>query len=417
MALEKALSSLVPGPIGYGVYIHWPYCSKICSYCNFNKYRLPTNNNDHRLHQYMEKQLSHFLHKAQYPRVTSMYFGGGTPSLASSTMIAPMIDLVKTEVGLVNGAEVTLEVNPSVNVLDKLDDFKQAGVNRVSIGVQSLNDDILKNVLYRDHTASNAKTVIAKASKLFNGAINIDFMFGLPNQIKKEFLDNVTEIVEIFPTVNHVSLNQLTLERGTVMFKHVKNGKWTLPVEDSVINCYQEVIELLKVRGFTQYEISNFARTGYESRHNQNYWLGGNYIGVGPGAHSCYLNPLDKTKWIKCVGMLSPRRWMDDVDTGNGLVSEKSISCHERFEEILCSSLRTNCGFDKRICQSLGVVYEDVVDLCNCSSKLRQLLCDGYVSIGRGSLKATDKGTMILDTVLATFLAELDNYDFYHAQK
>ena len=427
--LEKILSSLLSRPAGYGVYVHWPYCTKICSYCNFNKYRLPvtaswTNKVDDEddyyrsLQQCFEKQLVHFLHKARFPRVTSVYFGGGTPSLAPPSTISTIVNAIKREIGLVNGAEVTLEVNPTISSMEKLNEFKEAGINRVSIGVQSLNDRILKDVLYRDHTASEARRVIAEACYVFKGAVSVDMMFGLPEQKETECLEQLAELLSLYPQVNHVSLYQLTLERGTEMFKHVKNKKWALPSEDSVTACYEELIKLLAELGFVQYEISNFARDGFTSAHNQNYWLGGNYIGIGPGAHSCHQDPnLNIREWTRSVNMLTPAQWMKEINNAGGskemaLAWSKSVSNWDRFEEILCSSLRTNVGFTKPVCDYFGVDFRDLIDLMNC--KLEKLVSDGFIATDGNTVKVPGKGKMVLDSILPIILTELQKFNYYN---
>ena len=414
--MEKVLTNLISKPAGYGVYIHWPYCLKICSYCNFNKYRLPTTNSsskdddNEKLRNSFTKQLSHYLHKSQFPFVTSVYFGGGTPSLAPPNTISSILDTIKREVGLAKGAEITLEVNPTEDVIDKMAVFKEVGVNRVSIGVQSLNDELLENVLYRSHSASNARHVVCEASCLFGeGAVNVDVMFGLPGQADGDSVKDVNELLQLRPSIGHFSLYQLTLERGTEMFKYVKNKKWTLPSENDVTHSYEELICELNKHKFVQYEISNFAREGFESAHNQNYWLGGNYIGIGPGAHSCYRDPSVASKWWKTVNCLTPARWMKEleINASRGILSEKSVSDWERFEEVFCSCLRTNVGFTKQTCSLFGIEFRDIVNIFN--SEVNRFVVDGYIIVDESVIKASrDKGRMVLDTILPYILVEFE---------
>ncbi len=413
LKMEKMLANLISKPAGYSVYVHWPYCLKICSYCNFNKYRLPlskVDDNEKLRHSFI-KQLSRLLHKSQFPIVTSVYFGGGTPSLAPPNTISSILNTIRREVGLAKGAEITLEVNPTEDVIDKMAVFKEVGVNRVSIGVQSLNDGLLEDILYRSHNASNARHVVCEASRLFGGgAVNVDVMFGLPGQTDGDTVNDVNELLQICPGIGHFSLYQLTLERGTEMFKYVKNKKWILPSENDVTHCYEELISELNKHKFVQYEISNFAREGFESAHNQNYWLGGNYIGIGPGAHSCYRDPLVASKWWKTVNCLTPAKWMKELEIdASGILSEKSVSDWERFEEVFCSCLRTNVGFTKQTCSLFGIEFKDIVNIFN--SEVNRFVVDGYVTVNETSIKASrDKGRMVLDTILPYILVEFKKF-------
>lgn len=415
--LERFFTKVIGKPAGYGVYVHWPYCTKICSYCNFNKYLQPSTTSPEQ-NQLMEqcyvKQLKLLLQHAQFPVVSSVYFGGGTPSLAPISTISAILQTINEEVGLIGNAEVTMEVNPSINIINKLSEFKQAGINRVSIGVQSLDDHILKHVLYRDHTAQDAMKVIGIATDIFKGRVNVDIMFNLPCQPVTASIKDTERIITEFSNVNHISLYQLTLERGTAMFNRVSNNEWVLPSDESSSNCYVDLIKLLQRNGFEHYEVSNFSKHGFESVHNLNYWLGGNYVGVGPGAHSCYQYRHGE-EWVKQVNLLSPRQWMDNVTaaqgSGMGVISKKCIAPMERFEEILCSSLRTSSGLTKESCDlySGHVTYADVVSLLECSNSTRELIARGYLVIGDDVIQTTVRGRMVLDSILPHILLELDN--------
>ena len=337
--------------------------------------------------------------------VTSVYFGGGTPSLAPPSAVKSILDVIQQEVGLVDDCEVTLELNPTLDVLDNLLLFKEAGVTRVSIGVQSLDNNTLKNVLYRNHTSSDAKHVIAEACGLFHNAVNVDMMFGLPDQSVGVWLNHLSHMIRSHP-FNHLSLYQLTLERGTEMFKNVQKGKWILPPEDVGYECYQKAIELLAECGFVQYEVSNFARNGFQSVHNLNYWLGGNYIGIGPGAHSCYQDRSHSSEYTKTVNILTPKQWMIEVERNEGIAIKKYINHWERFEEVFCTSLRTNIGLTKEMCCVFGVVFEELV------YTLQTELPDNFAKFivaDEAAVKVSPEGLMVLDSVLTHILIVLEN--------
>ena len=404
MSLIKGLSALLQQPIGYGIYVHWPYCIKLCTYCNFNKYRQPHQVDQEKLRKFFVKELETLLIKADFPIATSVYFGGGTPSLAPPATVQAILDCIRGVVGLSDGAEVTLEVNPTLDMMDKLEQFKSVGVNRISIGIQSLNDHMLSAIMSRDHVTTHSLHVLKKACLLFPRRVNADLMFGLPGQDLDEWVEHLTQIAT--HQTGHLSLYQLTLERGTTLAKAVGKGNLTLPHEHVTLSMYSNATRLLHSQGFTQYEVSNFAQPGSESLHNLNYWLGGNYIGIGPGAHSRYLKPRTKT-WISSINALTPQQWMGVVNKGgHGNKDIKEMTFKERFEEIVATSLRTCYGLSTIQCESFGVNYDNFLKLLHNDHSF--LFTNGYLCASDDSVKATPSGLKVLDTILANILATME---------
>ena len=391
-------------PFGYGVYVHWPYCSQLCSYCNFNKYRQPTENESYwkKFEDCLEIELKSLLELSGYPRVTSVYFGGGTPSLASPDTIRRTLDCI----GIDDTVEVTLEINPHPSVLDKLSLFRDAGVNRLSLGIQSLNDDTLQ-LIRRDHSSRDALNVLSSACKLMpTGRINVDLIFGLPGQTMKEWIDHLTYIISNYP-IGHASLYQLTLESGTPLMKAVKSNAISLPPASVVSDMYFIARELLEARLFNQYEVSNYALKGSQSVHGLNYWLGGNYIGIGPGAHSRY-ETNDSHNWTSSINALTPQQWMNAVHKkGNSMKLVKRLTPRERFDEILATSLRTQYGLQREHCEALNISFDQLINLLN--EDHPELFTADLLKYSTTRMIATIKGVAVLDAVLTDLLASIDN--------
>ncbi|XP_039682188.1 radical S-adenosyl methionine domain-containing protein 1, mitochondrial isoform X2 [Perca fluviatilis] len=267
------------------LYVHWPYCLRRCSYCNFNKY-IRRENNDHMMTECLQRETETLLQLSQVSCITSVFFGGGTPSLAHPSTIAAVLESVSRRAYLSDKAEVTLEVNPTPVGKSKLEDYCRAGVNRFSIGVQSLQDGDLK-ILGRDHSSHQALQTVEEARRLCPGRVSVDVMFGRPKQSAESWENELSELLRVCD--DHVSLYQLTLERGTQLFKQVLGGEVTMPAEDVTAEMYQCARRILHQHGFLQYEVSNFARHKAVSHHNTSYWKGRQYIGVGPGAHGRFV--------------------------------------------------------------------------------------------------------------------------------
>ena len=405
MAVHRAaLQTLSLSEGAVSVYVHWPYCSTICSYCNFTKYRSPAHGDHTRMIKCLAKETKQHLGN-HYCSVTSVYFGGGTPSLAPASAIAAVLEAIGDK--LVENAEITLEANPSMTVLPKLQQFKDAGVNRVSIGVQSFDDRQL-TALNRNHTSASARTVLSEALLLFPGRVNIDLIFGLPEQTLQEFESNLNTVLQF--GCSHVSLYQLTIERGTPLARGVSEGVVSLPTDDLTVDMYEMAVDKLEKEGLLRYEISNFARPGFESRHNLTYWFGGSYIGVGTGAHS-RLKYKNRAGFVRAVNVLAPDAWMRAVEKdGHGIMMSKEMTSLERMEEILATSLRTSTGLHDCVCLRHGLNLNKLVSVID--SVYPEYLSNELLLYKGEVLSASNRGLLVLDSILPGLMNCLSTTSF-----
>ncbi|KAL5473511.1 hypothetical protein EMCRGX_G028002 [Ephydatia muelleri] len=287
------------------IYVHWPYCSQLCTYCNFNKYVSRDVKHDD-LVSCLVQEVTTLLRMSTIDEITSVYFGGGTPSLAEPFAIEAVLARVNELVPTSPNIEVSLEVNPTSGQLHKLKHFKLAGVNRLSIGMQSLRNKDLK-LFNRDHSVQDALRTLADASSLFKGRINIDMIFGRPGQSFVEWKQELSEVIQICD--RHVSLYQLTVELGTPLAKMIQKGELCLPGSEEVADMYEHSVEELEQADFLRYEVSNFSKMGAECEHSLSYWTGSDYIGIGPGAHSRFI-ARQKSSYCHSVNTLEPIQWM-----------------------------------------------------------------------------------------------------------
>ncbi|XP_043327316.1 radical S-adenosyl methionine domain-containing protein 1, mitochondrial isoform X1 [Cervus canadensis] len=334
--------SPAPGSQRAALYVHWPYCEKRCSYCNFNKY-IPRGVDEAALRRCLVTEAQTLLRLSGVRRVESVFFGGGTPSLASPQTVAAVLEAVAQAAHLPADSEVTLEANPTSASGSRLAAFGAAGVNRLSIGLQSLDDTELQ-LLGRTHSASDALQTLAEAQRLFPGRVSVDLMLGLPAQRVGPWLRRLQDLLHCCD--DHVSLYQLSLERGTALFTQVQQGALPAPDPELAAEMYQEGRAVLREAGFRQYEVSNFARNGALSTHNWTYWQCGQYLGVGPGAHGRFIpqGAGGHTREAR-IQTLEPDNWMKEVMLfGHGTRRRIPLSELELLEEVLAMGLRTDVG-------------------------------------------------------------------------
>nr|XP_032822891.1 radical S-adenosyl methionine domain-containing protein 1, mitochondrial isoform X2 [Petromyzon marinus] len=327
------------------LYVHWPYCERRCSYCNFNKY--VSRSVDHaRMRKCLVRELESLLLASGVTTISSVFVGGGTPSLAEPQTLAAVLEAASRLALVPAGAEVSMEANPCSAATQRLVDFRAAGVNRISLGLQALSDADLKT-LGRDHTAEEGVQALATASAVFPGHVSADLMFGRPGQHPDSWEQELRALLGSASTLGHVSLYQLTLERGTELFARAARGEpLALPDADACAEMYNTAREILSQAGLHQYEVSNFAREGAASVHNQSYWLGKPYIGVGPGAHGRFVARGEGAAEREArVQTLEPEYWMREVERhGHGTRRRKPLSPPEVLEEVLVMGLRMNRG-------------------------------------------------------------------------
>lgn len=292
----------LPGGEGIGLYIHIPFCATRCPYCDFNTYEgilhlLPT------YLDALQQEMSAWGEALGHPRVVTLYLGGGTPSLLTPSQLHTLLGTVRSTFPLAPDAEVTAEANPDDISLPWCAGALEAGVNRLSIGVQSMDDRLLR-VLGRRHTASRAVDAYWTARHAGFTNLNLDLMFGLPYQSMQDWQDTLEWAVALGP--EHLSAYCLTLEEGTPMERWVRQGRLPEPDPDLAADMFSWAEAFLESHGYQHYEISNWARPGYPSRHNLIYWTGGDYLGLGPGAHSY-------VRGVRFANRKSPRQYIQAV--------------------------------------------------------------------------------------------------------
>ncbi|XP_029995950.1 radical S-adenosyl methionine domain-containing protein 1, mitochondrial [Sphaeramia orbicularis] len=387
------------------LYIHWPYCLRRCSYCNFNKYISRADNN-HVMTQCLQKETETLLCLSQVSRITSVFFGGGTPSLAPPSTIAAVLETVSRHVYLPPKAEVTLEVNPTPAGRSKLEDYCRAGVNRFSVGVQSLQDADLK-LLGRDHSSVEALQTLEEAQRLCPGQVSVDVMFGRPKQGVESWEKELCEVLKVCD--DHVSLYQLTLERGTQLFKQVHRGEVTMPADDITAEMYERARVTLQQHGFAQYEVSNFARNDAVSLHNMRYWRGRQYIGVGPGAHGRFVPLADGGVLREArTQTLEPDVWIHEVQQrGHGTRRRIQLGHRELLEEVLVMGLRMTEGISHKHWQLFSPEL-GLQEVLGTSADIQNLLQSGRLILDDRGLRCSWDGLALLDSILPTLLLELE---------
>ncbi|KAM3864488.1 radical S-adenosyl methionine domain-containing protein 1, mitochondrial [Diretmus argenteus] len=387
------------------LYVHWPYCLRRCSYCNFNKY-IPRSDNNSTMTECLQRETETLLRLSDVSCITSVFFGGGTPSLAHPSTVAAVLETVSRQAHLSDKAEVTLEVNPTPVGMSKLEDYRRAGVNRFSIGVQSLQDEDLK-ILGRDHNSQQALQTVAEARRLCPGRVSVDVMFGRPDQSLESWESELSELLTVCD--DHVSLYQLTLERGTRLFKQVQQGEVTVPADDVTAAMYQSARRILHEHGFLQYEVSNFARHNAVSRHNMSYWKGRQYLGVGPGAHGRFV-PLGEGGVAReaRTQTLEPDIWIKEVQQrGHGTRRRIQLSHLGLLEEVLVMGLRMTEGITHQHWQ-LFASQLGLHKVFGSSTDVQELLRSGHLILDDRGLRCSWDGLALLDSMLPALLLELE---------
>jgi oxygen-independent coproporphyrinogen-3 oxidase len=325
----------------FGVYVHWPFCAQKCPYCDFNSHVRFSGWDEPRFLAAYLRELSEVKDRVGPQPVQSIFFGGGTPSLMQPSTVAAILDQIAGLWTIVPGAEITLEANPNSVEASRFAGYRAAGVNRVSIGVQSLRDTELKR-LGRLHSVSEAKAAIEIAQRTFD-RFSFDLIYARPGQTLREWREELSEALVM--AAGHLSLYQLTIEPDTPFAELHARGKLVVPDPDAALDLYALTQEMTAAKGLHAYEISNHAVPGEESRHNLLYWRYGVYAGVGPGAHG-RLVLSDGTR-LATATERNPERWVESVQaSGHGFVEEQGLSLEEQSDEMLLMGLRLAEGVD-----------------------------------------------------------------------
>ena len=285
-----------------GVYVHIPFCKKKCDYCDFISYC----NKDNLIEDYVQAVKAEIQSQNIKPEITTIYIGGGTPSYIDSKYIIEILEKIK-EKNVSSNAEITIEVNPGTVTKEKLEDYIKSGINRISIGLQTTNDELLKQI-GRIHNFTQFLETYKLAKKVGFKNINVDLMLGLPNQRIRDLKESLEQIIKLKP--KHISVYSLIVEDGTPIANKIEKGEMQLPDEELERNMYWFVKNTLELNGFIHYEISNFAKKGYESKHNLNCWNQKEYIGIGASAHSYR----DITRYSNTENI---EEYIENVNNGN----------------------------------------------------------------------------------------------------
>ncbi len=376
------------------VYVHWPFCLSRCPYCDFNAHVRETIDQDAWQDAYLT-EISHVAALLPGRTVTSIFFGGGTPSLMAPATAGAILDAIGAGWTMAPDVEITLEANPTSVEAGRFAELRAAGINRVSLGVQALDNDALK-FLGRGHDRRQAIEAVALAARLFD-RYSFDLIYARPGQTVAAWRAEFDEAVAM--AGDHLSLYQLTIERGTPFFRAERDGAFALPDEDLSVALFEATQEMTDRAGLPAYEISNHARPGGECRHNLVYWTGGDYAGIGPGAHGRVTQGgiVHATEQIP-----GPENWIAAVAAdGHGTRRFEALASGVRIEELIMTGLRLAAGIERQgFAARAGLEIEDALE----PRRLRRLIDGGFVTLDETGLRTTPDGRLRLNAVLAALM-------------
>lgn len=374
----------------FGVYVHWPFCQAKCPYCDFNSH-VKQGVDQARYAKALARELATMAQRMPDRTVTSIFFGGGTPSLMDVASVETVLDAIAARWAVDPQAEITLEANPTSVEAERFRGYRAAGVNRVSLGVQALDDKSLK-ALGRLHTADEALAAVALARTTFE-RISFDLIYARPHQTVDNWRAELATALAY--TAGHMSLYQLTLEEGTPFAALNAAGKLQVPDQDVGAHLYEVTQELCSAAGLAAYEVSNHARPGDESRHNLVYWRGQPYAAVGPGAHG---RLLVEGVWHATKAHDDPMRWLTQVErTGHGLDVDEPVDNIARAVEMMLMGLRLQEGV---ALSALPAPASAVID----KQAADALTVDGLLARTGDNLRVTALGRPVLNAVLREIL-------------
>ena len=386
---------MTPPDPGVGVYIHWPFCKAKCPYCDFNSHVRPGGVDQTAWRDALLAELAHFAREVQGRRVTSIFFGGGTPSLMPPATAEALIAAVDAWFALDPEAEITLEANPTSAEAAAFAGFRAAGVNRLSLGVQALDDRALA-FLGRQHTVDEALAAVELARRHVP-RVSFDLMTARPRQTPEAAVVELDRALAEAP--EHVSIYQLTIEPGTPFYASWRRGELVMPDEDTTAAIFAATQDRLARAGLPAYEVSNHAVPGRECRHNLTYWRYGDYLGIGPGAHGRLT--LAGTK-LATRQHAAPEAWLAQVrEHGHATRTRDMVDRGERLVELVMMGLRLREGVARAAFRrELGAELDELLP----AGRLDALRAAGYLTLDETALRATEAGRQRLDAVLAHLL-------------
>ncbi len=398
------------GP-GFGIYVHWPFCLSKCPYCDFNSHVTDAVDTDAWRRAFL-RALDWFAARTRTMRVTSVFFGGGTPSLMPPALVEVVVDGIAARWPLAEAVEITLEANPTSAEQQNFAAFATAGVNRLSLGVQALDDAALQ-ALGRQHTADDARRAWALATEIFPHA-SFDLIYARPGQSMASWEAELAQALRMQP--EHLSAYQLTMEPETPFYRLHQRGRLQLPDDDAAMTMFRLTRQMLADAGLAAYEVSNHARPGAECRHNLLYWRYGPYAGIGPGAHARlplagHDADVPDARRLALTTLRQPRAWLQavlDDNGGNpaGLQEMEALSAEAVATEYLLMSLRTREGAHLHRLHALSGMQPaaDVIDLLERQGLLLVKRAADGTALG---LRTSDDGLMVLEALLVELTAAL----------
>lgn len=373
-----------------GLYLHIPFCSAICNYCNFNRGLFDAELKA-RYVDALTTEIAESRDVAARASADTIYFGGGTPSLLEPSEIARLIAACRTRFAVSTDAEVTMEANPESVTAERLAGYRAAGVNRVSFGVQSFRDEELLR-LSRLHGVSRAQLALQEARSAGFENVSLDLMMWLPGQSVAQWLESVDRAITASP--DHMSLYMLEVYPNAPLRDEMARRRWSQAPDEDVASMYVAAMERLETAGFGQYEISNVARSGRESRHNLKYWSDGEWLGFGSGAHST----VSGTRWKNVSGT---EDYLSAVASDDNLVAERRhLSADERLGDALFTGLRLSMGLDLDV-----MSHRYNVDIWQrYGADLAPFVCEGLLRHEGARLWLTRRGMLLAHEVMAVFV-------------
>lgn len=378
---------------GFGVYVHWPFCASKCPYCDFNSHVRHAPVDEVRFLKAFQTEIAHVAARTPGRTVSSIFLGGGTPSLMQPATVAGLLDAIGQAWGVAPGVEVTLEANPTSVEATRFRGYRSAGVNRVSLGVQAMDDASLKQ-LGRLHSAAEAMAAVAVAAAHFE-RYSFDLIYARPNQSPAAWRAELEGAIA--RAAEHLSLYQLTIEPGTPFYGLAAAGKLVPPDDDSARALYDVTQEVCDRAGLRAYEISNHARAGAESRHNLLYWRYGEYAGIGPGAHGRLVTENGR---LGTVTERAPEAWLARVERdGHGIVETETLAPSDQGDEFLMMGLRLREGIEPgRYAALKGRALDP--------ARIADLVGEGLIAASPdGRIAATPAGAPVLNAVVAALAA------------
>jgi oxygen-independent coproporphyrinogen-3 oxidase len=390
LTAERSVATAGAEPAhGFGVYVHWPFCLSKCPYCDFNSHVRHAPPDEARFARAIAAEISHFASRIGRREVDSIFLGGGTPSLMRPETVGAILEAIARHWSVGPQTEITLEANPTSVEAGRFRGYRAAGVNRVSLGVQSLDDDALRS-LGRLHNAAEALAAVAIAKAEFP-RVSFDLIYARPGQTPAQWRTELRRALR--EGVEHLSLYQLTIEEGTPFATLHRAGRLAVPDAESARALWDVTQETCAAAGMPAYEISNHAGRSAESRHNLIYWRSGEYAGVGPGAHG---RIVDADGRCATASERHPEHWLERVEAhGHGLVSDEVLGAIERADEFLLMGLRLREGIERvRFRRIAGRDLEP--------ERVAALIADGLVeTTADDRLRVTAAGFPVLDAIVA----------------